>query len=203
MNASYSGMAVSGRAAFVKLGRLPLAAVAVERELRHDEQAAADIRERAVHFVVFVREYTHFNRFIGQINRIVHGITVCDAEQDKEALSDLSVNPAVDRHRGVRDALNQSRIVFPLFVVSFEFNLLFFCFGIGVPNLGWGSKGETPMVSTLLGLPFPFWETLSADGRLRKQERNGRGFFLPHGIHLFAFRIPYCYIQLGSTLGAA
>ena len=84
-----------------------LAAVTVERELRHDEQAAANIRERAVHFVVFVREYTHFNRFIGQINRIVHGITVCDAEQDKEALSDLSVNPAVDRHRRVGDSLYQ------------------------------------------------------------------------------------------------
>ena len=45
MNASYSGMAVSGRAALVKLGRLPFAAVTVERELRHDEQTAADIRE--------------------------------------------------------------------------------------------------------------------------------------------------------------
>ena len=60
------------------------------------------------------------------------------------------------------------------------------------------------MVSTLLGLPFPFWDTLGADGGLRKQEkRTAEDFF---------FRMVSTYSHFGhrtathtgySTLGAA
>lgn len=70
---------------------------------------------------------------------------------------------------------------------------------------------EFPRVSTngfyLLGTQFPFTDTLSADGRLRKAgKETAEEFFFSstHGYHLFAFRIPYCCIPvLGSTLGAA
>ena len=55
-----------------------------------------------------------------------------------------------------------------------------------VPTAG-GKKGRHLRFLPSLNTRFPWWHSLGADGRLRKQEKgNGREFFLPHGIRLFA-----------------
>ena len=60
-----------------------VAHVAVERELAHDQHASAHIRERQVHFIIFIAEYAQTEDFFGQLAAERGRIVRPDAEQDE------------------------------------------------------------------------------------------------------------------------
>ena len=77
-----------------------VAHVAVERELAHDQHASAHIRERPVHFIIFIAEYAQTEDFFGQLAAERGRIVRPDAEQDEKSPSDLPVQRTVNTNAG-------------------------------------------------------------------------------------------------------
>ena len=77
-----------------------MAHVAVERELAHDQHASAHIRERPVHFIIFIAEYAQTEDFFGQLAAEHGRIVRPDAEQDEKSPPDLPVQRAVNTNAG-------------------------------------------------------------------------------------------------------
>ena len=77
-----------------------VAHVAIERKLAHDKNASANVGERAVHFIVFIAEHPQPQHLFGQLPAKRRRIVRPNAEQDQKALSDFSVNSAVNRNTG-------------------------------------------------------------------------------------------------------
>ena len=79
--------------------------------------------------------------------------------------------------------------------------------GGSVPRPAAGAKRKDNLRFSFLFelLPFPCWDSLGADGRLRKQEKEyGRGFFLPcFSQPIRSSQTAYCYIDRKVFAGAA
>src|SRR6266550_129917 len=77
-----------------KAGAAPLAGIAVERELRDDEDAATDVGEIAVHFAFVVSEDAQTKNLFGHPRQLCIGVGRRETGEHEKAGPDLSGNPA-------------------------------------------------------------------------------------------------------------
>lgn len=80
-------------------------AVAVERELGHDQHRAADVGERAIHLPGVVVEDAQADDFAAEAVGVGGLVTGGDAEEHAQSLADGADDVAVDRHLRFADAL--------------------------------------------------------------------------------------------------
>ena len=78
-----------------------LLAVGVQRELGHDQQLSAHIRQAAVHFFMFVLKDTQARQLVGQLYRLGFGVLMGHTQQHQKALADLPDDLAVHGNAGV------------------------------------------------------------------------------------------------------
>ena len=76
-----------------------MAHVAVERELAHDEDAAADVGKAQIHLIIFIPEHAQTEDLLGQLAAFFRRIVRRDAEQDQKSLPNLPVNFALNGDR--------------------------------------------------------------------------------------------------------
>ena len=79
--------------------------VAVERELRHDEQRAADVGEREVHLVLGVGEQAEPDDLVGHPGERGLAVVVREADEQQEAAVDATGDSFADAHFGAGDSL--------------------------------------------------------------------------------------------------
>src|SRR5205085_1303015 len=83
----------------------PAPHVAVERELRDDEQSAARIHDRAVHASFVIVEDAKRRRLLDEVSRVHLRIVARDADENDEARPYLADRLTLDPHDGARHAL--------------------------------------------------------------------------------------------------
>src|SRR5690349_8374079 len=81
--------------------------VAVERELRHDEQLAARVDDRAVHLVFIVGENAKADDLVGHPGELLLAVGMRQANQQNGAMTDLSNHSARDSDLSALRALNK------------------------------------------------------------------------------------------------
>ncbi len=86
-------------------GPAPPPYVAVERELRHDEDLATDLGERAVHLAPVVLEHPQVHDLLRKPVVLAEGVLRPDADQQEEPAADLGDDLPPHADRGPRDAL--------------------------------------------------------------------------------------------------
>ena len=75
-------MAVSGRAAWMKLGRAPFLVFGVEGELAHHQRLAFEIGQGPVHLAVLIGKDAHLGHLSGEPVGIGFHVFCMNAEQD-------------------------------------------------------------------------------------------------------------------------
>ena len=78
-----------------------MAAVAVERKLRHCENRSAHVLDRKVHLACLVLKNTQTDNLVNYILQVLLCIALGHAKKDQKALADLPCNLALDCHRSV------------------------------------------------------------------------------------------------------
>ena len=76
-----------------------MAHVTVERELAHDEDAAADVGKAQIHLIIFIPEHAQTEDLLGQLAAFFWGIVGRNAEQNQKSLPNLPVNFALNGDR--------------------------------------------------------------------------------------------------------
>ena len=71
-------------------------AVGVERELRYDEQLAADLENGSIHFILMIFEDSQVLDLFSEIVGIAVAIMLADTQQDAKAATDLTDDNTVD-----------------------------------------------------------------------------------------------------------
>ncbi len=84
-----------------------LAGVGVERELAHHERRAVGVEEREVHLSRGVLEDAQPGDAVGERHRLGVAVALADPEEDQEARADGADRAALDRDRGLADALEE------------------------------------------------------------------------------------------------
>ena len=83
------------------------ATVAVERELRHRQDGAADVEQRAVHLAVAVGEDAQIGTLFGAEAQVLFVVAGAEADQEEQALLDLADDCIIDSDAGLADALDE------------------------------------------------------------------------------------------------
>jgi len=96
-----------GRGGPVPRGPPALADVAVQRELRNDQDLATHVRQRAVHLAVLVLEHPEVEDLLRQPVVLAEPVVGSHADEQEEAGSDRGHELVTDRDRGSVDALEQ------------------------------------------------------------------------------------------------
>src|SRR5690606_36450593 len=89
-------------------GSRPLAGVGCERELRHEQEATADVGDAQVHPPRVVRKYSVFDQPLGETFRLGLAVASLDTDEDQEAAPDARDDLAVNGHGCTADALPQA-----------------------------------------------------------------------------------------------
>ena len=64
--------------------------VAVERELRHDENRTGDVREREIHLLLGVAEDAQPHDFVGHPRQLFFGVAMREAREQYQPLVDVA-----------------------------------------------------------------------------------------------------------------
>ena len=89
-------------------GAASLAAIAVEGELAHHQNLAADSVQSQIHFPIFVLKNPQSQSFFRQIPTFLFGVVGADAQQNQKALSDLAHDFTVNGDGGGFDSCEYS-----------------------------------------------------------------------------------------------
>ncbi len=96
-----------GRGGPVPRGPPALADVAVQRELRNDQDLATHVGQRTVHLAVLVLEHPEVEDLLGQPVVLAEPVVGAHPNEQEETGSDLGHELVADPDRGSVDALEQ------------------------------------------------------------------------------------------------
>lgn len=87
-------------------GTVAFARIAVQSELRHHQDLAARVCDRAIHLSIGVREDAQGRDFFREAFHLRGSVLFADAEQDAKPAADRSDGPRVNADPGLTDSLN-------------------------------------------------------------------------------------------------
>ena len=83
-----------------------MAAIGIQRELRHHEHLARNIRERAIRLPRIVGHDAQIANLCPELLRYLARISIAHTQQDEISLADAADGPFFDDNRSARHALN-------------------------------------------------------------------------------------------------
>lgn len=101
-------LSVGWRGGSRKAGACSLAGVGSQGELRHQQQATADVRQRAIHPVVLILKHPITEKPLDKPLGVAFDVVSFNANQGQQTVTDLADHLIVDDHPRFGDPLNES-----------------------------------------------------------------------------------------------